>query len=136
MSEAIKLEPCNIRLVWDEIRPGLEEIKRTWPLSSDWRPEDVYAACVAGEAVLYNTDDGFAVCTLETNQYTNESELHIWIAYSPDDKRGGMLRKYLPSFIDVARRFECSAVTTRSSHPALAAFPELEPVYVKYRHVT
>jgi hypothetical protein len=133
MDEVIKLEPRNIREVWDEVKPGLEEIKRTWPEGTSWRVEDVYAAVLAEEAVLYTSEDGFAVCTLDTDKYTGESDLYIWIAYSYEDKRGGMLSKYLPSFIEVAKHLGCKGVTTVSNHPALVTHPDLESVYTTYR---
>ena len=133
MDRPIKLEPSNIRDVWDQIRPGLEEIKTEWPALSTWLVEDVYAAVIAERAVLYTTEDGFAVCTLDTDKYSGETDLFIWIAYSYDDKRGGILRKYLPSFIEVARHLGCRGVTTRSNHPALANMTELESVYTQYR---
>ena len=133
MDQVIKLEPQGIREVWDEIKPGLEEIKRQWPEGSSWRVEDVYAAVLSTEAVLYKTEDGFAICTLEPDEFSGESDLCIWIAYSPNDKRGGMLMKYLPSFIEVAKHLGCQGVSTVSNHPALAACPGLMPVYTKYR---
>lgn len=133
MAETPTLEPRNIREVWDEVRPGLEELKELWPELSTWRVEDVYAAVLAEQAVLYMTEDGFAVCTLETDQYNGDSALYIWIAYSHEPQRGGILTKYLPSFIEVAKHLGCKTVTTASNHPALAQFKELEPLYTQYR---
>jgi hypothetical protein len=133
MTEPFKLEAQDLRKVWDEIKPGLEEIKSAWPESCTWRVEDVYAAISAEQAVVYTTEEGFAVCTIETDQYTGEDELYIWIAYSPSNKRGGILQKYLPSFIEVAKRYGCTTVTTSSNHPAVATV--MEPIYTKYRVV-
>jgi len=133
MEQNIKLEPCNIREVWDRIRPGLEEIKATWPKYCTWRVEDVYAEVIMEQAVLYAVDDGFAVCTLDTDQYTGETDLCIWIAYAYN-KHSGTLNKYLPSFIAVAKDLGCRGVSTRSNHPALSAlFDEEHRVYTKYR---
>lgn len=129
MTEPIKLEPCNIRDVWDKIKPGLEAIKAEWPAYSTWRVEDVYAAVIAEQAVLYDTEDGFAICNLHTDQYTGDTDLVIWIAYAYRKNSGAMM-KYLPSFIEVARELGCKRVTTFSNHPALATI--LEPVYTLY----
>jgi len=133
MTDELTLQPCNIRELWDVIKPGLEAIKAKWPELSTWRVEDVYAAVIAEQAVLYANEDGFAVCYIDTDKYTGETDLCIWIAYSYDDKRGGILKKHLPSFIEVARHFGCRGVTTASNHPALANMPELSPVHTLYR---
>lgn len=133
MEQPIKLEPCNIREVWDRIKPGLEEIKAQWPDLSTWRVEDVYAAVIMEQAVLYATDDGFAVCTLDVDRYSGRTDLCIWIAYAYN-KRQGTLNKYLPSFIEVARHLGCAGVSTLSNHPALSAlFDDEHRVYTKYR---
>ena len=134
MTEPTKLEPCNIREVWDTVRPGLEEIKARWPESNTWRVEDIYAEVVNENAVLYMTEDGFAVCALETDRWTGAKDLFIWIAYSPNDKRGGILKKYWPSFIEVAKHLGCDGIQTGSLHPALAAFAELKPLHTTYRY--
>lgn len=134
MAYDIKLEPCDIRAVWDEVRPGLEEIKARWPESNTWRCEDVYAEVVAGDAVLYKTEDGFAVCTIQTDRWTGVPDLFIWIAYSPPDKAGGMLKKYWPGFIEVAKRLGCKGIQTGSLHPALDSWDGMERLYITYRH--
>ena len=133
MEQTHKLEPSNIRDVWDDIKPGLEAVKRDWPELSTWRVEDVYAAVLQEQAVVYVTEDGFAVCKLDTDDYSQETNLCIWIAYAYEGNRGGILKKYLPSFIEVAKRLGCRGVSTLSNHPALAAMPELTPVYTEYR---
>ena len=99
-----------------------------------WRPEDVYAKVLYRDAVIYKTEDGFAVCTIETDEYSGETDFFVWIAYSPTDKRGGMLTKYWTSFIEVAKSLGCAGVSTGSLHPALSAFPPMAPQYVKYRY--
>ena len=133
MDQPIKLEPCNIRVAWDRIKPGLEEIKADWPEYCSWRVEDVYAAVIMEQAVLYDTEDGFAVCTLDVNEYSGKKDLCIWIAYAYN-KGSGTLNKYLPSFIEVARDLGCAGVSTVSNHPALDAFFDDDyRLYTKYR---
>jgi len=134
MTTPIKLEPCDIRIVWDRVLPGLTEIKARWPKSNTWRPEDVYAEVVNGNAVLYLTEDGFAVCTIDIDRWTGISDLFIWIAYSPPDKNGGMLKKYWPSFIETAERLGCKGIQTGSLHPALDSWNGMERLYVTYRY--
>jgi hypothetical protein len=134
MSIAPVLEPCNIREVWDKVRPGLEEIKAQWPDTCAWLPEDVYAKVLYKDAVLYYTEDGFAVCTIETDEYSGEVDFFIWIAWSPEDKRGGMLKKYWTSFTEVAESLGCTGVSTGSLHPALKSFRPMTEMYTKYRY--
>jgi len=127
------LEPRSIRKEWDRIKPGLEELKAKWPELCTWRIEDVYADVLAEQAALYMNEDGWAVCKLDTDQYSGKTDLFIWIAYSYENKRGGILEKYLPSFIEVAKHLGCSGVSTSSSHPALVKMTALKPVYTNYR---
>lgn len=133
MEQPFKLVPRNIREVWDQVKPCLEDIKQAWPELSTWRVEDVYAAVLQEQAVLYMTEDGFAVCMLETDEYSSRSDLCIWIAYAFEGSRGGMLKKYLPSFIEVARSLGCNGVSTMSHNPALASLTEMKPIYTYYR---
>ena len=134
MTEVITLEPCGIRECWDEIRPGLESIKDRWPSSNTWRCEDVYAEVISGNAVLYRTEDGFAICTIETDRWTDQTDLFIWIAYSPADRGGGMLKRYWPSFIEVAKHLGCRGIQTGSLHPALDSWNVMERLYTTYRY--
>lgn len=134
MTEAIKLEPSSIREHWDAVRVGLEDIKKAWPESNTWRPEDVYAEVVNDEAVLYMTEDGFAICTLETDKWTNTSDLFIWIAYSFPDRPAGMLQKYWPSFIAIAEHLGCKGIQTGSLHPALESWGVMKRLYTTYRY--
>jgi hypothetical protein len=134
MTSSITLEPSDIRQCWDEVRPGLEEIKARWPEANTWRPEDVYAAVVNGDAVLYRTEDGFAVCTIEVDQYTGTKDLFIWIAHAPEEKRGGMLQKQWPSFIEVAERLGCKGIQTGSLHPALESWGVMTKMHIIYRY--
>ena len=130
----IKLEPQDIRQFWDEVSPGLKEIKERWPTSNTWRLEDVYAEVVNGDAVLYRTADGFAICALETDRWTGNSDLFIWIAYSYAEGQNGMLTKYWPSFIEEAKRLGCKGIQTGSLHPALDSWNVMERLYITYRH--
>ena len=134
MEPTITLEPCNIRQVWDEVRPGLEAIKERWPESNTWRPEDIYAEVVNGDAVLYMHDGCFAVCTIEADRWTETRDLFIWVAYAPPHKRGGTARKYWPSFIEVAKRLGCSGIQLGTRNPVLSSLEFLEPLHTTYRH--
>jgi hypothetical protein len=132
MTDDLTLEPCNIRELWDVIKPGIEAIKAEWPEQCTWRVEDVYAAVIAERAVLYAKEDGFAICSISTDEYSNDSDLFIWIAYAYEPGHN-LIEKYLQSFIEVARRLGCKGVITDSCHPALAKMEALKPMYIQYK---
>ena len=132
MTDDLTLEPRNIRELWDVIKPGLEAIKAKWPELSTWRVEDVYAAVIAERAVLYANEDGFAVCSIDTDEYSGRKDLFIWIAYAYEPGNN-LMQKYLQSFIEVARRLGCKGVITDSCHPALTKIKALKPMYTQYR---
>jgi hypothetical protein len=134
MTDTYKLEPSDIRQCWDEVRPGLEAIKTNMAKACTWRVEDVYAACVNNDAVLYRTEDGFAVCTLEPDRFTGDTDLLIWIAYSYKPESSGTLTKYWPSFIEVAARLGCRGIQTQSLHPALDSWGVMDKLYTTYRY--
>ncbi len=132
MRQPIKLEPRNLREVWPRMRPCLEEMRRDWPELGTWLVEDVYTSIANSESVVYMTEEGFAVCRTNTDQYSGETDLFIWIAYS-FEPGGNMIEKYLPSFIEVAKDLGYRAVATQSNHPALAKVSKLVPVFTEYR---
>lgn len=70
----------DIRLAWDQIRPGLEETKEK--IGAPWRPEDVYAACLSGAALLYVGETGFVVVQPKADAFNGAPELFIWVAYA------------------------------------------------------
>ena len=96
---------ADIRDQWDWIRPALLEIKSDTPTIT-WRPEDVYAECVYGNALLYIAAEGFAITTVLTDQYTKDRTLHFWICWAKR-KGGKNVLKYLPFFKNVAQELEC-----------------------------
>jgi hypothetical protein len=49
----------DIRREWNWVKYGVEEIIHKYPWLT-YRAEDIYAACVNGQAILYTTSDAFA----------------------------------------------------------------------------
>ena len=77
----------DIRLIWDEIKTGISEVQDSMPWI-DWRPEDIYAACINGEAAVFIQDDAdpgdsFFISKINTCSRTGERTFFIWIAWSP-----------------------------------------------------
>ena len=85
----MKYQAVDIRSVWDEIRPAIIDIHKKMPWS-DWRPEDIYAACLSGQAAVFTQGDteaskSFCVIRVDTCEQTGDKSLFIWIAWSPDE---------------------------------------------------
>lgn len=102
-----ELRATNIRLVWDAIRPGLERALKKG--GGDWRPEDVYASCVAGDAFLYRAESGaFCILQMQHNEHLVQKECWVWVAYVPPNET---LSDYFPQVETLAR--EAGAVRMR-----------------------
>jgi len=112
----------DARREWDWIRPGVEEILRS-SRSLTYRAEDVYAACVNQQAVLWITSEGFVVSTTETDTFTGKKTMFLWLAWAKE-KGNSLVSKYQSFFERVAREAGYSYLETRS--PFLGLMPHLE----------
>ena len=130
----MQLTHCTlIKEYWDHIRHALEcVIEKTNP---DWIPEDVYMACLLGQARVYLAPDGVIVFKLLTDSVTNETSLFVWAAYS---KEGDALIKYYQDVDTIAEEFGASKISFASSrkgwHKAINKIPgwrEAETIYEK-----
>ena len=93
------LRPRDIRETWDYLRPRVEQARLKG--GGDWRPEDVYAACLSGAAHLWMCDEGaFCILQLERNTFTNDLELFVWVAWTPGTHP---LREYFEQVRGIAR---------------------------------
>lgn len=70
----------NIRTVWPLVRNGLEVIKRRCP-EVRWIPEDIYAACLNGEAALCFENGNFIVLKEFEDTHSMAKVLWVWIAF-------------------------------------------------------
>ena len=93
----------DVREVWEQITPGLLEIKQLVP-APQWKLEDVYHACLEGSSHVYMDPDGdpgdFVILQPGINPYTAEVELTVWIAYSLDPEASS---KHLDVILRLAR---------------------------------
>ena len=93
----------DVREVWEQITPGLLEIKQLVP-APQWKLEDVYHACLEGSSHVYMDPDGdpgdFVILQPGINPYTAEVELTVWIAYSLDPEASS---KHLDDILRLAR---------------------------------
>src|SRR5215831_7413634 len=79
------LRPEAISVVWQNIKPGIEEIKRKTPTAT-WMIEDVYHQLRAGHCalclILYEgVIVGFFVTEDQIDRFTSARKLFIWLAW-------------------------------------------------------
>ena len=105
------LQAVDVRTVWDEISPAIEKIHSELPWK-DWRMEDIYAACMSGQAVVLvqpNTEPqrAFCVVRMDTCEQTGNKSLFIWIAWCQDDEGAKEVYKDLD---EIATNSECDSI--------------------------
>lgn len=88
--------------------------------SLTYRPEDVYAACVNQQAVLWVTSEGFVVSTTETDPFNGEKTMFLWLAWAVE-RGNDLVSKYQPFFERVAREAGYHQLETRSPFMGLKA---------------
>ena len=73
----------DIRTVWQDIRPGLDKLSQ---VQRDWIPEDIYAACIHGDAICFVDDEyndgGCLIVRYVPEPYTDELVFFIWAVTS------------------------------------------------------
>jgi hypothetical protein len=92
---------ANIRAEWVWVKRGIEEILAEQPQLT-FRPEDVYAACLNGEAQLWVAPEGFAITTSEIDEFTGDRTLLFWLSWTRERGQSCAI-KYMPFFADLAR---------------------------------
>jgi len=120
------LVEAPVQQVWELILPGILSVREDLPWQ-DWRPEDIYAACMAGEAhVLIREDanprDSFGVVKLRTDPVTGKRSLFLWIAWSKDVESAG---KVIGDLDDIARRSGCSSIDFSTGSQRLVQYSEV-----------
>ena len=105
----------DVRLEWEWVGYGIEQILKE-DRNLTFRPEDIYAACVAHEAVLWTTDEGFVVSTGETDPFNGERTFLVWLAWARE--RGNNLAvKHRAFFEEAARGAGFTKIEVRSAVP-------------------
>lgn len=102
----------DVRQVWDSILPGLMHIKKV--CNAPWRPEDLYAQCIAGRMHCFKPDacgHDFVLLTQNVSSYTGLAYLLVVVAYS---KEGDAIEKFQSEIDAIAREAGCSSVEFHS----------------------
>ena len=93
---------ADIRDHWHWVRDGIQEILEDQKQLT-FIPEDVYAACVNGEAQLWVAPEGFVITTGLKDEYARTSTLLIWIAWAEERGKDCVL-KYMTFFSEEASK--------------------------------
>lgn len=117
MAEAGNPALCDIRVEWDWVKPGIEEILSGSPQLT-FRPEDVYAACMSQQAALWCAPEGFVVTTAEVDEFTGDRTLLIWLAWAREKGQNCAL-KYYSFFAQGAKREGFKNIEVRSAVPQM-----------------
>jgi hypothetical protein len=115
----VDIEPrvTDIRDAWDWVKTGVEEILAEQSQLT-FRPEDVYAECLKGNAVLWTTSEGFIVSTTLVDSFNREETFLVWLAWAK--KRGGnCVVKHFPFFQKKAREAGYKHIEVRSPVKAM-----------------
>ena len=110
----------NIRKCWDKVKPGIVEIIEQDPFVT-FIPEDVYSECVNERAFLYTSPVGFLILTVETDQFTKDKTLLLWIAYTYE-KGGHEWLAHEEWFNDLAKEVGCKYLEARSRVPEMESY--------------
>lgn len=99
-----QLEQTDIRHVWDEIKPYLDEM---YEAGGD-RAEEVYYECRTGISYLfYHPHEGFAVVGILEDRNTGRRNLHLWVGVSYTQHG---LEQHLPWLENLAKEYGLDAV--------------------------
>jgi hypothetical protein len=105
---------------WDWVKVGVDEILNTVPYLS-FRAEDVYALCKSEQAILWTIQDGFIITTTETDEFSGDKTLLLWLAWVKE--RGGTRGvKHTEFFGRIAKEHGYKYLQIRSSVPALQSY--------------
>ena len=111
---------ADIRKEWHWVKPGIEEILAEQPQLT-YKPEDVYAAVLMQQAVLWITPEGFVVSTQEQDQFNGDVTLLIWVAWAK--KRGqNCAIKHYEFFASNDKEAGFKKIEVRSPVPAIEKY--------------
>ncbi len=111
------LQSGNIRAYWNTIKPYIDKIADGF----DYISEDVYVACIQGQAHLYVSDYGFMVLQQMPIPFTNDSQIFVWVLSKWKDKPGA-IRNNIEDLKELAKSVGAKRVTFGTKRPG---FPRL-----------
>ena len=109
---------ADIRKEWDWVKVGVKEILIDQPQLT-YRPEDVYAECVSGNATLFVLGKNFAITTVYLDKYTDDKIFLGWLTWGKNIQNA---HKYVHFFEKVARDCGCVYMEGRTSIDRLGEY--------------
>lgn len=103
---------ADIREHWHWVRQGIEEILEEHKHLT-FIPEDVYAECKAGRALLWVGPEVWAVTTVERDQFTGAQTCLIWLMWS-SSKSTPAIFKYLRVMENIAAKSGFQGIEART----------------------
>jgi len=106
------LKAVDVRFAWDEVLPQVESVRIA--SGSDWRCEDVYASCLAGDSTMLVPQEvgaGVLVISTEINKFTLEKFLFVWVCYSKDSNAQ---QRFMDTLVEIARQEDCAYIEMQS----------------------
>ena len=109
---------ADIRKEWDWVKVGVKEILIDQPQLT-YRPEDVYAECVNGNATLFVLGKNFAITTVYLDKYTDDKIFLGWLTWGKNIQNA---HKYVHFFEKIARDCGCVYMEGRTSIDRLGEY--------------
>ena len=109
---------ADIRKEWDWVKVGVKEILIGQPQLT-YRPEDVYAECVSGNATLFVLGKNFAITTVYLDKYTDDKIFLGWLTWGKNIQNA---HKYVHFFEKIARDCGCVYMEGRTSIDRLGEY--------------
>ena len=109
---------ADIRKEWDWVKVGVKEILIDQPQLT-YRPEDVYAECVSGNATLFVLGKNFAITTVYLDKYTDDKIFLAWLTWGKNIQNA---HRYVHFFEKVARDCGCVYMEGRTSIDRLGEY--------------
>jgi hypothetical protein len=120
MATADKPLLANVRQEWEWVKRGIEEIIAEQPRLT-FRPEDVYAAVLNGEALLWVAPEGFVITTEQDDEFTDKKSFFVWLAWTKERGQSCVV-KYFSFFAQIAKQHGFSHIEVRTPITALEEY--------------
>jgi hypothetical protein len=120
MATADKPLLANVRQEWDWVKRGIEEIIAEQPQLT-FRPEDVYAAVLNGEALLWVAPEGFVITTEECDEFTGAKTFLVWLAWAKERGQSCVI-KYYSFFAQAAKEHGFTSIEVRTPVTSLEGY--------------
>ena len=120
------LTPVDVRAVWAQVRPLLEDVRRRGP-HTRMTPEEVYAACRYNYAVMFFEPPNLLVLRDEFDAVNQHNILWVWVAH------GKGTLAMMPRLDAYALEHGYDEIRMTSPRPGWERTPGWEPIETTYR---